>query len=145
MRTDTINKLILLADDDRDDAEIFSMVLTKVDPAIHLIHVINGVGVFDYLKNDDHVVPDVIFLDLNMPEMNGWQCLRALKDNPLYRDIPVLMYTTSSHPRDREIALGLGAVAFITKPSDYKELEKLLQVLAANLTANIKTTAHSFR
>jgi CheY-like chemotaxis protein len=145
MNTDLATRTILLADDDPDDAEIFSMVLTKVDPSIKLIHAPNGVAVLEYLKERNHVVPDVIFLDINMPEMNGWQCLQSLKANPLTSGIPVLMYTTSSQARDKEIAMNLGAVAFITKPSDYKTLEKLLLSIATNLNANIKTTASTLR
>ena len=144
MNTDLATRTILLADDDTDDAEIFSMVLTKVDPSIKLVHAVNGLAVLEYLKQNT-VVPDVIFLDINMPEMNGWQCLQSLKENPLTSGIPVLMYTTSSHTRDKEIAMNLGAVAFITKPSDYKALEKLLHTIAANLHANIKTTVNTLR
>ena len=71
--------------------------------------------------------PDFIFLDLNMPRMNGRQCLTELKKQPGLCNIPVVIYTTSSENRDREETLALGAAAFITKPSGIEELIQSLQ------------------
>lgn len=119
-------KTILLADDDVDDAEMFGLVLTEVDPGVVLHHVANGEEVFDLITGETGLTPDVIFLDLNMPLMNGWQCLEKLKANSATKDIPVVIYTTSSHTRDKQIAMANGATAFITKPSDYKALRALL-------------------
>jgi CheY-like chemotaxis protein len=119
-------KTILLADDDADDAEMFALVLAEVDPGVVVHHVINGEEVFDLIKEQPRLNPDVIFLDLNMPRMNGWQCLEKLKADPTTRDIPVIIYTTSSHTRDKQMAIAHGATAFITKPSDYKALRALL-------------------
>jgi CheY-like chemotaxis protein len=67
-----------------------------------------------------------------MPEMNGWQCLAKLKNSSQFRDIPVVMYTTSSNPRDREIAQDLQAHGFITKPSNPKLLEQILHLVVCN-------------
>jgi CheY-like chemotaxis protein len=132
------HKIILLADDDMDDAEMFAEVLALTDPSIKFYHVKNGLEVFDHMKRMTNQMPAIIFLDINMPEMSGWQCLSILKNDPLARCIPVVIYSTSSHHRDKQTAIELGASAFITKPSDYKKLQNLLSVVTANLYGDIK-------
>lgn len=131
-------KTILLADDDPDDAEMFALVLGEVDSGVALIHVTNGEAVFDMLAQRPSQVPDVIFLDLNMPRMNGWQCLEKLKSDPRTKDIPVIIYTTSSHTRDKQMATTYGASAFITKPSDYKLLRTLLSTVITDMCHFVK-------
>lgn len=135
-----MNKTILLADDDAEDAEMFSLVLAEIDSTVRFYHVNNGSAVFDFLKNNKDQTPDVIFLDINMPEMSGWQCLSALKTNNETKNIPVLIYSTSSHPRDKQIAIELGAHAFITKPSDYKSLKRILSEVADNLHSDLNVS-----
>lgn len=134
-----MSKLFLLADDDHDDAELFSEALNRVDPSITLHHVDNGTGVFEFL-NDGRQTPDLIFLDLNMPKMSGWQCLAQLKNNPDYKDIPVIMYTTSSHYRDAEIALDLGALGLVTKPSEFKILKTIISAIVNNIHRDLPAT-----
>lgn len=118
-------KLFLLADDDHDDAELFAEALESIDASVTFHHVEDGQAVFTLL-NTLGTKPDIIFLDLNMPAMNGWQCLTRLKNDIYLKHIPVVMYSTSSNPRDKEIALELGAHGFITKPSDFKLLKQML-------------------
>lgn len=136
MKTEFVNKTILLADDDAEDAEMFSLVLAEIDSTVRFYHVNNGLAVFEFLKDKDQI-PDVIFLDINMPEMSGWQCLSALKTNNETKNIPVLIYSTSSHPRDKQIAIELGAYAFITKPSDYKSLKTILTDVTTSLHSDL--------
>jgi CheY-like chemotaxis protein len=138
MRTKLSHKIILLADDDLDDAEVFAEILTHVDASVKFYHVKNGLEVFAHMKRMKNQKPAIIFLDINMPEMSGWQCLSVLKNDSLTTDIPVVIYSTSSHHRDKQTAIELGASAFITKPSDYKKLQDLLSVITANLYGDIK-------
>jgi CheY-like chemotaxis protein len=126
-------KLFLLADDDNDDAELFAEALATINPPVHFHHVENGNGIFQYLSNANNKVPDIIFLDLNMPEMSGWQCLSKLKKDIYFKDIPVMMYSTSTHPKDKEIAIQLGAIGLLTKPSDYKILQRVLHDIVSNI------------
>jgi CheY-like chemotaxis protein len=133
MKANHPNKIVLLADDDPEDAEMFFLVLADVDASVKFDYVNNGLEIFEYLKLADNQKPDIIFLDINMPEMSGWQCLTALKSDEQTKDIPVLMYSTSSHPRDKQIAAELGASAFITKPSEYKTLLNILTAVTADL------------
>jgi CheY-like chemotaxis protein len=131
-------KIILLADDDCDDFEIFKEALEQADCTSKLFRAQNGIGVFDYLQNPLNPKPDVIFLDLNMPVMNGWQCLAKLKNTRDFELIPVIMYTTSSHFRDVEIAKDLNAHGLITKPSNPRILTRVLQrIICALDTENL--------
>jgi len=137
-------KLFLLADDDHDDAELFGEALESIDASVSFHHVENGQAVFAFL-NTLGTKPDIIFLDLNMPAMNGWQCLAKLKNDVYLKDIPVIMYSTSSNPRDKEIALELGAHGFITKPSDFKLLKQMLHDITDNQGADLKTILERIR
>lgn len=140
MSSQTTTKTILLADDDMDDAEIFGHILEDIDPTLKFYHVTNGAGVIDHLEASGNPTPDIIFLDLNMPEMNGWQCLSQLKSIDKTRDIPVLIYSTSSHQKDKQLAMASGASAFITKPSDYKTLQNLLFKISTSLHRDLLST-----
>jgi CheY-like chemotaxis protein len=127
-----VKKLFLLADDDHDDSDMFREALTKVNPPVDFHHVEDGKAVFQYLDNTQNPKPDIIFLDLNMPKIDGWQCLTDLKNISGYKGIPVVIYSTSSHARDKENAVRLGASGFLTKPDDFKLLVKILTNIATD-------------
>ena len=131
-----MNNRVLLADDDRDDAEIFEEALQKSCPSATFHRVENGIKLFQYLNDVQNSKPDIIFLDLNMPEMSGWQCLARLKNTDEHKNIPVIMYTTSSNPRDKEFARDLNAHGLITKPKNPKVLEKVLGLIICSLHSN---------
>ena len=114
-----VNRFFLLADDDRDDAELFSEALSTVNPSIKFHHVEDGQEVFQFLSTSKIEKPDVIFLDLNMPAMSGWQCLAKLKNDTTLKNIPVIMYSTSSNPREKEIAIELGATGFCNQANGF--------------------------
>ena len=122
--------IFLLADDDEDDTELFGEALSAIEPPVNFYHVETGQAVFQFLSNGQNKKPNIIFLDINMPEMSGWQCLSKLKNHIEYKDIPVIMYSTSSNQREKEIAFELGAWGFFTKPSDLKMLLKVLDSIA---------------
>lgn len=127
-----LNRKFLLADDDADDANLFCEALTRIATVIQCTTVENGLELFEllYQRNIDN--PDVIFLDINMPIMNGWECLRKLKGNADYKNIPIIMYSTSSAKKDIELAYSLGAELFVTKPEDFRELSKILEIVATS-------------
>ncbi len=132
-----MTKRFLLADDDADDRELFREAISEVDPSIICYCAGNGAEVLEKLNSKEFLEPGIIFLDINMPAMNGWQCLTKLKETPAYLHIPVIMYSTSSHQREVDIALEMGALCFFTKPSDFNQLKIILEVIAANLNGNI--------
>jgi CheY-like chemotaxis protein len=134
-------KLFLLIDDDPDDAELFSEALSTITPSITFHHSEDGQMAFEFLSAPGSQRPDLIFLDLNMPGMNGWQCLKKLKDDLWLKDIPVLMYSTSSYQKDKEMAKDMGAVGFITKPSEYRMLQKILGQIAHNDEKDLRAIA----
>ncbi|MGC1242901.1 MAG: response regulator [Chryseosolibacter sp.] len=120
------NYTVFLVDDDDDDQEIFALALAEVDDSIACVTAKNGMEALDKL-GESKFRPDFIFLDLNMPRMNGKQCLREIKNQVALSKIPVVIYSTSSEKRDIEETKALGAAAFITKPPGISELIRSLQ------------------
>lgn len=122
----------MLVDDDADDATLFCETLTRTVPGTKCLTAENGLELFQFLSTQYGDRPDVIFLDINMPVMNGWECLIKLKGDSSYNSIPIIMYSTSSAKRDIDMAYSLGAMAFLTKPEDLKELSKILNIVASS-------------
>ncbi len=131
---------LFLADDDSDDAFLFGEVLEEINPAIVLITATNGEEALQKLTTNGYPQPDIIFLDLNMPRMDGKECLAALKEDENLKHIPVIMYTTSSQSRDIEETIQRGALCFITKPSSVKELRDILAAISSNVHNNLQRT-----
>jgi CheY-like chemotaxis protein len=111
----------LLIDDDVDDQEIFMLALTQIGDQFNCLAVNNGYEALQQLKKQS-ILPDYIFLDLNMPRMNGKECLKELKKNDRLTNIPVIIYSTSSSLNDINDTRRLGAADFITKPFSIKDL-----------------------
>ncbi len=124
---------ILIIDDDSDDVEIFCEAIAEINPAIKCESAENGEEALRLLRNPFHDRPDFIFLDLNMPRMNGKQCLSELKKDPRLKDMPVVVYTTSKLDEDFQETARLGAMLFITKPT---RLTKLVETITFVLTAH---------
>jgi len=123
-------KLFLLADDDLDDAELFSEAVMNLDPHVDFRHVVDGNKILNFLENQQEKMPDIIFLDINMLLVTGWECLTMIKNNEKYQHIPVIMYSTSGSSMDKQKAKKLGASGFLTKPSDFRTLVSILKKLA---------------
>ena len=124
---------ILLADDDLDDLELFSEAVHEVDPTVLFYSASNGSEVLLTLQSAKIENPNIIFLDINMPSVNGWECLRALKQDRKFSGIPVIIYSTSSAQRDKQMAADLGATYFLTKPDRFEELKKFLRFVLNNV------------
>jgi len=116
--------LFLIVDDDNDDCEFFREALSDVAPNIDFDVANNGEEALIKLRNDLIKIPDVIFLDLNMPRMDGKTCLKELKKDNILKEIPVVIYTTSSNQDDIDETKALGAFYFLTKPSDFQILRE---------------------
>jgi CheY-like chemotaxis protein len=117
---------ILYIDDDEEDREIFKEALRAIDPSIICNAVSDGKQGLNTLE-ELVVVPDFIFVDVNMPVMNGKQFLKELKKTVRLRSIPVIMYSTTSQPTEIQEYAKLGAYEFLVKPSSFK---KVCEVLA---------------
>jgi len=130
-----MNKRFLVIDDDSDDRELFSEALASVDPVIVCDQATDGAEALRRLSMHENDAPDIIFLDINMPVMNGWQFLMRLKSEDKYKHIPVIVYTTSSNVKDKMIADNLGALCFITKPHAFGRLKNMLGVVVTHVNA----------
>lgn len=115
-----------IVDDDIDDQDLFIEAVNEVDKSVECLSASNCEEALDLLKNRKISLPDMIFLDLNMPRLNGKQCLAELKREAHLRDIPVIIYSTSSEKRDIDETTKLGAAHFLTKPNKFEELCKAL-------------------
>ena len=122
---------ILLIDDDDDDQFIFLTALEEVAPASHCDISNNALEAFKYLDTRIEV-PDMIFLDLNMPLMNGFEFLLMLKSDPRFTAVQVFIFSTSDSPEDQDRAKELGAIQFITKTPDIELLKKDLRFIFDN-------------
>ena len=116
-----MKKICLLIDDDTDDQEIFALALNQISDDYECQVANNGFDGLQHLKKKQ-TLPDYIFLDLNMPRMNGKEFLREIMKQDYLRSIPVIIYTTSSSSTDITDTKALGATAFITKPFSLNEL-----------------------
>lgn len=119
---------LLLIDDDEDDQEIFVTAASAVSESVRCIAILDAREALRKLS-DKEINPDVIFLDLNMPIMNGQQFLSELKKHHELRAIPVIIFSTSSSHHTIKSLKDLGASDFITKPSLYNELVEILKPL----------------
>jgi CheY-like chemotaxis protein len=117
---------ILLIDDDDDDQFIFLAALEDVAPGSHCEITNNALEAFQNLSAGADV-PDMLFLDLNMPLMNGFEFLLILKSDPRFLPVPVIIFSTSDNPEDQHRAKELGALQFITKTADIELLKKDLR------------------
>lgn len=124
----TTGKTIFIVDDDEDDLFFFEQALKRTDGSAQLIKVLESTEVIKTLKGDISR-PDYIFLDLNMPKKSGKECLADIRNESVFHNIPVIIYTTSSSPEDRKEIFKMGANHFLTKFSDFKELCNTLSAL----------------
>lgn len=131
-----MSRLFLLVDDDREDAELFAEALENTKQEIDFDHVDSGENMLDYLNHQEHM-PDIIFLDLNMPKMNGWQCLDFLKRHHAFRKIPVLIYSTSDSDSDKFHARKAGAHGYLVKPGSFRQLESQLKKISSSQEAEL--------
>lgn len=117
---------IFYADDDPEDRELFSDALGEVRPETELVFAKHGEDLLSLLKTTSKK-PDLIFLDINMPVMNGRECLAALKRTAGFANIPVIMYTTTSSKRELETYLAAGAQGYLIKVPSFQGIKRSLR------------------
>ena len=118
-------KNIFLVEDDEDDNKFFVEALKEIDDSLSLKRAQNGAEALTQL-NKMEPLPDLIFMDINTPFMNGFDCLIQLKKQTRFEKIPVVILTTSNNPVEAEHALVLGASFFLKKPSCFSSIKKNL-------------------
>ena len=125
---------ILLADDDYDDSILFQDVLDELPLSTHLTTVFNGEQLMQLLNETEEPLPDVLFLDLNMPRKNGFDCLSEIKHSEKLKLLSVVIFSTSYEPEVVSMLYKNGAQYYIRKPNSYTQLKKVIHH-ALNLTA----------
>jgi CheY-like chemotaxis protein len=118
--------LILLVDDDPDEYEIFCEALRTFQVDVQCVHAANGIEAVHSLAASS-ILPDYIFLDSNMPVMDGKNCLKKIRADDRFKNIPVLVYTTSSSRKEMDAYKTLGANDFIVKPDSFSALINILR------------------
>lgn len=124
---------ILLAEDDEDDRQFFREAIERMNLNTKLAMVNDGVYLIEYLKNNPNNMPHLLFLDLNMPRKDGFECLQDIRNGLGLKDLPIAIYSTSNASMDMEEAFRLGANIYIRKPSNFEMLNKIVtKVVAIN-------------
>lgn len=123
--TQTMN--ILLADDDKDDCLFFTDILATGPVDTSLTIVKDGEQLISHLAENAEILPEVIFLDLNMPRKNGYECLTEIKSNSSLNKIPVIIFSTSYDEEKANRLYDHGAHYYICKPTNYKDLQWSVQ------------------
>jgi len=132
------NKLnILLADDDTDDCIFFKEALQELAIPIELTVVHNGEELMRLLTDRVSELPDILFLDLNMPRKNGFECLSEIKLSKQLRQLPVIIFSTSFEQEVVNLLYKNGAQHFIRKPSEFSQFKKIIQQSLAPIVKGI--------
>lgn len=134
---------ILLIDDDKDDCDVFGQALQLVSESLQLSctnrceEVLTAITAFK---------PDLIFLDINLPRVNGFDCLKEIQESAHFSSIPIVMYSSSENPKEINIAYSLGAVLYFRKPTSFSLLVQSLKDIITmpwEAPATIKAQFHS--
>lgn len=115
------NKVLFIVDDDEDDINLFVEAVNEIDKSMGCFKAKNGEDALARLEELE-MLPDVIFLDLNMPKMNGRETLERLKSSERFRNIPVVIYSTSTSQQDKDDTAALGAADYLAKPDSFTDL-----------------------
>jgi len=138
---------IFLAEDDEDDAMLFSEALSEVSHNARLTRASNGQALLDLLDAENIRMPDFLFMDLNMPLRNGFECLADIRRRQeKFSGLKVVVLTTSDQADSIERVYGLGASRYVVKPNSFSGLKSVLaKVLETDWTArNIPASRKDF-
>jgi CheY-like chemotaxis protein len=122
-------RTVLLIDDDEDDAQFFSDAIRELGLDMTMEYCSSGQQALDKLTYNRINIPDIIFLDLNMPALNGWDCLREIKKIAGMQHIPIVMYSTANLYHEGVSPEDVGATAFYQKSNSFSELKTSLAAL----------------
>jgi CheY-like chemotaxis protein len=135
-RLRTLN--ILLADDDEDDRLLFEEALKELPLTVQFAAVPDGYQLMQRLAQKRTKLPDVLFLDLNMPGKNGFACLKEIRLNSKLEKLPVFIFSTANDPDMLNLVYKDAAHYYIRKPADFSQIKNvILQALTLILQKNI--------
>ena len=118
---------IVMADDDEDDYEFFKTAAEKACVPVKVSHAVNWLELLRFL--DKEPLPDLVFLDLNMPVKNGLECLQLIRSEKRYDQVGVFIYSTSSSKKDIEETYKHHANHYIVKPDKYDEITRIVETI----------------
>lgn len=118
---------IALADDDADDRFLFEEAIKEIPIKTNLSLYVNGKELMEYLTSPNAVLPQLVFLDLNMPVKNGLQCLKEIRGNSALKELSVAIYSTSCSEKDIEETFINGANIYINKPNNFNKLKEVIE------------------
>jgi CheY-like chemotaxis protein len=121
------NLNIVMADDDEDDREMFKDALISVNENVRFTVVNNGVKLMELLQKIQSNLPDIIFLDLNMPIKSGMECIHEIKNNKTFAVVPLVIYSTSNFIDHIEATYEKGADLYIQKPNTFSGIQKVIR------------------
>lgn len=127
---------LLLADDDDDDCIFFKEALDELSLSVVLSTVHDGVELMGYLEAAADNLPDILFLDLNMPRKNGYECLTEIKGIESLKQLPVIIFSTSLDSKNVDLLYDMGATYYIRKPGDFSKLKKVISDALAKASEN---------
>ena len=122
---------VWVVDDDTDDQYLIESAFKQFSPSIPIKQLGDGEELLSCLTKTPEL-PHLILLDLNMPRMNGFEALEALRNVPAFQKIPVVILTTSSRTEDKQKSMALGADGFLSKPPSQQATVSMLQELTAD-------------
>ena len=125
---------VLLADDDADDRMFFEDAVNELGLKVDFRTVKDGAELMNYLMGSGIILPQILFLDLNMPFKNGFQCLEEIRSMKAFENMCIIIYSTTARPADIEAGYKKGANLFIQKPNSFSDLkDMLLKVFTMNV------------
>ncbi len=126
---------ILLADDDDDDRHFFKRVLEEIAISTLFSTVTDGEKLIEYLVKNSGNLPDLLFMDFNMPRKNGLQCMTEISGNPKLKHLPVIIYSTSLQEKNADLLYDLGAYYYVRK-TDMEELKRYVNYILNMIVEN---------
>ena len=122
-----MSKTAILIDDDRDDLELLEEAIKQVDDSVKCISYLFCDDALRKIINDHSLVPNYIFIDMNMPRLNGNQCLKQLRGDPKLKNVPITMLSTSMPAPVAEVLKENGASFTFEKPVNFEDYEPILK------------------
>jgi CheY-like chemotaxis protein len=120
---------VLLADDDSDDSLLFNEALEQSELPVRFSLAEDGNKLLNYLENEG--VPDVLFLDVNMPYKNGMECLSEIRASEKFKNLPIVIYSTTNYKVNIEACFKAGANLYVVKPNSFDEIIKMVKKICS--------------